>query len=328
MNRRDTVIALFTLAASFGVLAQQQPRIWRIGFLAVRSRSTPSNPDVYYDAFMEGMRELGYVEGKNLVIEWRYADGKYERLPGLAVELVRLKVEVIVTQSVPATDALLRATSTIPIVNTSFADPVGAGFAASLARPGGNVTGLALMNIDVSPKQVELLKTMVPTLSRVVVLMNPGTRPHAAFLESVQAAAQQLGVSVVPVHASTPKEIERAFTAIQRERADAVIIPPDSFFISRHRQMAELAERNRLPSMFYYQEAVEAGGLMSYGANNAELYRRAATYVDKILKDAKPGDLPIEQPTTIYLAINRKTAIALGLTIPQELLLRADRVIE
>jgi putative ABC transport system substrate-binding protein len=330
LARRRLLIALGAgaLAAPLRAFAQQQDKVRRIGFLAARTRSTSSNPDVYYDAFVQGMRELGYVEGKNLLIEWRFADGKIERLPGLASELVRAKVEVIATHGTTGTQAAQRATRTIPIVFGSANDPVASGFAASLARPGGNITGLSLISVDVSQKHLELLKTLVPRMSRVAVLVNPGNSSLPAVLKSIQAAAQQFGVKVLPADARTPEEIEHGFAAMRRERADAVIILNDTFFIGQRRQITELAARNRLPSMFPFREDVEAGGLMSYGQNLADHYRRAATYVDKILKGAKPSDLPIEQPTKIHLAINRKTAKALGLKIPQELLLRADEVIE
>lgn len=329
MKRRNLLIALATgLAIPLESFAQQQDKVRRIGFLAARSRSTPADPDVYYDAFVQGMRELGYVEGKNLVIEWRFADGKYERLPGLADELVRQKLEVIATHGTQVTEALQRATRTIPIVTAAVTDPMASGFAASLAQPGGNITGLSLMFIDVSSKYLELLKVMLPGLSRIAVLMNPGNSANPAVLKGVQSAARQLSVALVLVNARTPEEIELGFAAMRRERADAVIILPDSFYIGQRRQITELAARDRLPSMFPYREDVAVGGLMSYGPNLADSYRRAATLVDRILKGAKPGDLPFEQSTKIHLAINRKAAKALGLTIPQELLLRADEVIE
>ena len=328
-KRRRVVLALGTGAfAPLAAFAQQQTNVRRIGFLGVRSRSTPSNPDVYYDAFVQGMRELGYVEGKNLVIEWRFADGKYERLPGLAAELVQMKVEVIVTHGTPPTQMAQRATSTIPIVTAVVADPVSSGFAASLARPGGNITGLSDITLDVSPKRIELLKIIMPTLSHVAILLNPGNLAHPGTLKIVQAAAQQLRIMVLPVDALAPEDIERGFATMKRERAGAVIVASDGFFLGQGRKIAELAVKHRMPSMFPYRENVMAGGLMSYGQNLADLYRRAATYVDKILKGTKPGELPIEQPTRIHLAINRKTAKALGLKIPQELLLRADEVIE
>lgn len=328
MNRRDTVLGLLALGAAPLITNAQQSGVRRIGFLGARSRSTPSNPDVYYQAFVQGMRDLGYVEGKNLVIEWRFADNKYDRLSPLAAELVSVKPEVIVTHSTPATEALHRATSTIPIVSAASGDPVGSGFAASLARPAGNITGLSIITTDLGPKQIELLKTMVPTLSRVAVFVDPRSPRYSAILKSLDTAAQRLGLKMLPVDARTPEEIERGFAAIRRGRADAVFVSNDTFYIGQRRQIIELAARNRLPSIFSYREDVEAGGLMSYGLNLADNYRHAATYVDKILKGAKPAELPIEQPTKIHLAINRKTAKALGLTIPQELLLRADEVIE
>ena len=331
MDRRRAIAALAALGGLFAMhpaRAQQQGKVRRIGFLAVRSRSTPSNHEVYYDAFVQGMRELGYVEGKNLAIEWRFADGKFERLPGLAAELVQMNVEIIVCHSTPGTQALQRATKSIPIVMTSVGDPVSSGFAASLARPGGNITGLSIIAIDLSAKRLELLKIMLPTLSRVAILVNPGTSFHPAVLKSAQAAAQQISIKILPVDARTPEEIERGFATMTRERAEAVIVPIDSFFLGQRRQIVELAVKNQMPSMFPDREDVVAGGLMSYGLNLADSYRRAATYVDKIFKGAKPGELPIEQPTRIHLAINRKTAKALGLTIPNEILLRADEVIE
>lgn len=300
----------------------------RIGFLAPLSRSTPSHPDVYYDAFVHGMRELGHVEGRNLVIEWRFADGNFERLPGLAAELVRMKVEVIATHSTPAIRALQRATSTVPIVFAVAIDPVGSGFAASLARPGGNITGLSVIDVDPGPKRLELLKAILPPLSRVAVLVNPGSSVHPAIVKSVQAAGQHAGIKVLPMRARTPEEIERGFATLSQERAEGVIIADDAFFRGQRRQIADLAVKHRMPVIAPWREYVAAGGLMSYGQSIADSFRRAATYVDRILKGAKPGELPIEQPTRIHLAISRKTAKALGLAIPQELLLRADEVIE
>ena len=327
-TRRAFLVALGAgaLAAPFPALAQQAPR--RIGFLGARSRSTSSNPDVYVDAFVLGMRELGYVEGRNLVIEWRFADGKDERLPALAAELVRANVELIVTHTTPGTQAAQRVTRTIPIVMANANDPIGSGFAASLARPGGNITGLSNVSVDLSPKYLELLRIMVPALSRVAVLVNPDNSTHQPILKGIQTVAQRIGVKIMPVAAHAPEEIERGFARMSRDRADAVIISSDSIFLTQARQIAGLAAKARLPTMFWSVLQVEAGGLMSYGQNYAELYHRAATYVDKILKGARPGDLPIEQPTIFELAINRKTAKALRLAIPKELLLRADRVIE
>jgi putative ABC transport system substrate-binding protein len=327
--RRKLLIALGAgaLATPLASFAQQKARLWRIGYLAMRSRSTPSNPEVYYDAFTQGMRELGYVEGKNLVIEWRFADGKAERLPRLAAELVEMKVDVIVTHATPATEALRRATSTIPIVMHGI-DPVRSGFAASLARPGGNITGQSYIPIAVSAKQIELLKLMLPGLSRVAILANPSNPTHPAILKDAQTAAQQTGTKSLPVDARTAEDVERGFAMITRDHAEAVLVVADSFFIGQRRQIADLAMKHRIPSMFSYREGVEAGGLMSYGQDLVRFYRHAATYVDKIIRGAKPSELPIEQPMIFHLAINRKTAKVLGLTIPNELLLRADEVIE
>ena len=330
INRRKLLAAfgLCALAAPLRAFAQQPPKIWRIGFLAVRTRSTAARPEAEYDAFIDGLRELGYVEGKNLRIEWRSAEGKYERFFDLAEELVSMKVDVIVTEGTPATQAAQRATSSIPIVTSVVADPVASRFAASLGRPGGNITGLSSISVDLSPKHLELLKTMVPKLSRVAIVTNPGASHHPAILKNLRAAALLMGIKVLPVSARTAADIERGFAAMARERAEAVIIASDVFFSGQLHQIAALAVEHRLPSIYTGRRYARAGGLMSYGQDLAEHFRHAATYVDKILKGAKPGELPIEQPTRIHLAINRKTAKALGLTIPQELLLRADEVIE
>ena len=330
ISRRKLLFALGAgaFAASFQSLAQQPAGVRRIGFLAPLSRSTPLHPDVFYDAFAQGIRDLGYVEGKNLVIEWRFADGKFESLPSLAAELVRMKVEVIVTHSTPAIQALQRATNTIPIVFATAINPVSSGFAASQARPGGNITGLSVIDIDPTPKRLELLKTMIPALSRVAILVNPGTSAHPVIVKSLQAAGQRAGELVLPVDAHTPEEIERGFDTMTRERAKGVIVADDAFFRGQRQRIADLTVKNRLPVIAPWREFVAAGGLMSVGQDIADSFRRAATYVDKILKGAKPGELPIEQPTRIHLAVNRKTANALGLTIPQELLLRADELID
>ena len=329
-TRRRLLLALgaSVISAPFPSLAQQPPKIRRIGFLAARSRSTPANPDVYYDAFVKGMRDLGYVEGRNLVIEWRFADGKLERLSELAAELVRMKVEVIATHGTQNAQAAQRATSTIPIVISAISDPVSAGVVKSLARPGGNITGLSVMTVDLSPKQIELLHAVIPRLSRVALLMNSSNSGHPAILKSTQAAARSIGATVLPVEVRSAEEIERGFATMARERSDVLIVAVDTFLIGQRRQIADLALKHRLPTMYGYREDVEAGGLMSYGQNLADFYRRAATYVDKILKGATPGELPIEQPIKIHLAINRKTAKALGLVISKELLFRADEVIE
>ena len=327
MNRRDAVLALVALAAAPLVShAQQQGKMWRVGFLAPRRRPVSIDAD-FLGAFPRGMRELGYVEGKNLVIEWRFADGEFERISPLAAELVRLKVDVIVSGSSQAIRALQKATATIPIVMATSGDPIGSGFVKSLARPGGNVTGLSNLTSDIGTKQLELLLSMVPKLSRVAVLVNPVNPSLATFLKYVQAEAQRVGVEVLTMEARTPQEIENAFPMMAQGNAKAVIVATDGLFIQQYRQIAELAAKNRLPSASSIREYVEAGGLMSYGPNLAEQLRRAATYVDKIFKGAKPGELPVEQSAKFELLINAKTAKALGLTIPSELLLRADRII-
>lgn len=307
--------------------AVAQDKVRRIGFLAPLSRSTAARPDAFYDAFTQGMRELGYVEGRNLAIEWRFADGRFELLPQLASELAGLNVEVIVTHSTPATRALQQATRSIPVVFAVLVDPVGSGFAASFARPGGNITGLSVMDIDPGPKRLELLKAMVPSLSRAAVLVNPGATVHQAIVKSVQAAGERTGVKVVQVAARTREEIEQGFAAMTRERISGVIVADDAFFRGQRQQIADLAARSRMPAIAPWREYVAAGGLMSYGQNVADSFRRAALYVDRILKGGKPADLPIEQPSRIHLAINRSAASALGLAIPGELALLADEIV-
>ena len=326
-NRRKLLVTLgagvLAFAAPPGSLDQQQGKVWRVGFLLPASASLSSSNT---NAFLKGMRELGYVEGKNLVIEWRFADGKLERLPGLAAELVQLKVDIIVTAGSPAISAAQKATTTIPVVMATVGDPVGSRFVKSLARPGGNITGLSNMAGDIAAKFIDLLRSVVPKLSRVAML-TPSTS-YGELSKSVQAAAQKAGVKTLVAEASTPQEIENAFSMMVREKADAVFVGSPSVFAQQHRQIAELALKYRMPSLFQDRVTVEAGGLMSYGQKFTDLYQRSATYVDKILKGAKPGDLPVEQPVSFELVVNVKTAKALGLTIPQSLLLRAVEVIQ
>jgi putative ABC transport system substrate-binding protein len=326
-DRRIFIHALAAglLAAPSIVSAQQTARVWRIGFLAAASRETLASR---YDAFLMGMRDLGYVEGKNLLVEARFADGQYDRLPGFAAELVQLKPDVIVAVPSPAIRAAQEATTTIPIVFPSTGDPVGSGFVASLARPGGNLTGLSNSNLDVAAKTLDLLKTMLPNMSGIAILANPGSSTEAAMLKNISAMAQKMGVRVLAVEASTPEQIEAGFVTMDRNRADAVIVGADALMGMQQRQIAQLAMKHRLPSISQGGGYGRAGGLMGYGLNNNESYRRAAVYVDKILKGAKPGQLPVEQPTKLELVINLRTAKALGLTIPQSLLLRADEVIQ
>jgi putative ABC transport system substrate-binding protein len=330
ITRRRVLCGLAGLAfgAAQTVLAQQQTRVWRVGFLGLRSRPSSINPDVYYNAFVDQLRKLGYVEGKNLIIEGRYADGNYERLAQLAADLVRLKVDVIVTHGTPGPRAALAATTSIPVIGLAAIDPVGSGFATSLSRPGKNFTGLSLISVDVGQKQLDLLSTLRPNLSSVAILVNPGNPANATILKSLQAAAAAKGIKIFAAPASTSEEIDRAFGAIARERADALVVAADAFFIGRFAQISQLSVKHGIPSIAPWREYVTAGGLMSYGQNLSEYYRRGAEYVDKILRGAKPADLPIEQPTNIHLAINRNTAKMLALSIPPELLLRADELVD
>ena len=305
--------------------AQQPAKIPRIGYLI----GTSSSPyAARTEAFRQGLRELGYVEGKNIVIEYRYAEGKLDRLPALLAELVRLKVDVIVTANPGSIRAAKEATSTIPIVMAMDSDPVGEGFVASLARPGGNITGLSLLAPEISGKRLELLKEIVPKLSRVAVL-GTSTGPFTALsLKEVELAAGALKVKLQYLDILGPKDIETAFREASKGRADAVLVLGGPFFGSQRKQIADLAAKSRFPAIYPFPEFVEAGGLMTYGANITDLFRRAATYVDKILKGRKPTDLPVEQPTKFELVINLNAAKQIGLTIPPWVLMRADRVIK
>ena len=315
------------LAAPLAAEAQQAGKVYRIGFL---SPASPSDPRVqrFLAAFRNGLGELGYVEGQTIAIESRWAAGKYERLPGLAAELVRLKMDVIVTAAVPAIRAAKEATSTIPIIMAVVVDPVATGLVASLARPGGNITGLSIMTPELVGKQLEMLKEVVPKASRVAVLWNPANPGNAPQLRAAEVAARTLGVRLQPLEARGPREIDSAFAAMTKEGASAVVVLVDVVFIDQRTRIADLAATRRLPSVYGLPESVEAGGLMAYGPSYLYNYRRAAVYVDKILKGANPADLPVEQPTKFELVINLKTARTLALTIPQSLLLRADEVIE
>ena len=328
-NRRKLIIALgaTALASPLSPFAQPATKVWRVGFLSLRTRPVSLDADIF-SAFLGGMRELGYVEGKNLAMEWRFGDNKAERLPALAAELVQLKVDVIVTNGVPTIIALQKITTTIPIVFGNAPDPVGNGWAKSLAHPGGNLTGVSNLNVELSPKRLEMLLAMVPKLSRVAVLIHSDNPSHATRLKSIEAAAQKLRVTILPVQARNPQEIDAAFARIVKEKAGALIVEPDSHFNQQLRQIVGLAVKHRLPAISSTREFVEAGGLMGYGSNVIVIFRRAAIYVDKILKGAKPGDLPVEQPTTFELVINGKTAKTLGLKIPNSLLVTADKVIE
>jgi ABC-type uncharacterized transport system substrate-binding protein len=319
-------VAAFILAISHFSHAQQPAKVPRIGYLIGQSRSVAS---VRIDPFRQGLRELGYVEGKNIVIEWRSSEEKLDPLPALAAELVRLKVDIIVTAGPIPTRAAKEATSTIPIVMTQDSDPVGSGFVASLARPGGNITGLSTLRPELSGKQLELLKEVIPKLSRVAVF---GTSTHpgnAQILREVEFAAGGFGVKLQYLDVLSPKDIETAFRAAGKGRAEAVLMMVAGGVSLPHRtEIAGLAVKNRLPAIHQNRSYVEAGGLMSYGVNFADLDRRAATYVDKILKGAKPADLPVEQPTKFEFIINLKAAKQISLTIPPNVLARADKVIK
>lgn len=325
-DRRRFVAGLGVLLAS-PLVAQAQPagKVPRIGFLMSTSPTTIADRVA---AFREGLRELGWVEGTNIAVEYRWAEGKVARLPDLAAELVRLKPEVIVTAGPTVTHAAREATATIPIVMAFDSDPVGSGFAASLARPGRNITGLSTLAPEISGKQLELLKEIVPKLTRVCVLGTSSQPGTAQAVRGVEAAAATLGVQLQHADVESLKDIETAFRDAAKAHAEAVLAMGSRVLLSHRTRLADLAARNRLPVIYAEGTHVESGGLISYGVSRRDLYRRAAVYVDKILKGAKPDDLPIEQPTKFELAINLKTAKALRLTIPPSVLLRADRVIQ
>jgi putative tryptophan/tyrosine transport system substrate-binding protein len=313
------------LSLSFPVEAQQPAKVYRIGLLSARS---PSSESTRAEAFRQGLRELGYVEGKNIVIDYRYAEGKFERLPDLAAELVRLKVDVILTLGVPPTRAAKQVTTTIPIVMAGGSDPVKTGLITSFARPGGNVTGLSDLNVDLITKRLELLKEMIPKTAHVAILLNPANPTNPIQLKETQRVAPELGVTLLILEIKEAKEFESAFTTMRQGRADALLVFSDPMFGFNQERIANLAVKNRLPTMLGSRYYVEAGGLMSYGtANPDDQYRRSAIYVDKILKGANPGELPVERPTKLELVINVKTAKLIGITIPPNVLARADRVI-
>jgi putative tryptophan/tyrosine transport system substrate-binding protein len=323
-----TALVFLLLGASLGTAAAQPPeKVPRVGYLSPGSSSDPARLR-RFEAFRQGLRELGYVEGRNISLESRWAEGKYDRFPTLLADLVRLKVQVIVAVGGNATQAAQQATRTIPIVMSVVLDPLGSGLVSSLARPGGNVTGLSLMAPDLVGKQFEVLKQAVPEGSRVALLWNPGNPGSARQLREAEAAARTMGVRLHAVEARGPEEITAAFAAMTRARASALVVLLDGMLGNQSKQIAELAAKARLPSISGNREFTEAGVLIGYGADALDLERRAATYVDKILKGPKPGDLPVEQPTKFDLIINLKTAKSIGLTIPPSLLLRADQIIE
>ncbi len=329
MDRRAFIgtLAGGLLAAPLAAGAQQAAKIARIGYLATNLTANAR----LHEAFRQGLRDLGYVEGRNVVIEVRDAEGRNERFPALAAELVALKVDVIVAPSTPGAMAAKQATKTIPVVFTALADPVTGGLVTSLARPGGNITGVSFLAPEQVGKRLERLKEAVPGVSRVAVLWQPGDVPETTaktLLKEAEVAARALGVRVQFVEARGPADFDRAFSEMTEAHAGALSVLTSAILFTEHRRLVDLSAKHRLPTVYPWREGADSGGLMSYGPNVADLYRRTAFYVDKILKGAKPGDLPVEQPTKFELVINLRTAKALGLTIPQSLLQRADQVIE
>ena len=326
MNKRRRLLVawgLGALAAPAAVLAQQTKGLRRIGFITLASLSDPR-----IEAFRRGMRELGYVEGKTIVIDWRSADGNAERLAGLAGEIVRLKPALIVAAQTQAISAAKRATATIPIVFVATPDPVSSGFVNSLSRPGGNLTGISTSAADVGPKQLELLRAAIPGCSRVAFLANPTNNASVVVRRAIAATAQEMKLQVFSLDAQNLQEIEQAVAEARRSRADAAIFAVDGFFIQVRSQIGEIALRHRLPTMFTQREHAAAGGMMSYGGSVGANYHRAAHYVDRIFKGARPAEMPVEQPTIFEFVVNLKTARALWVTIPQSVLARADEVLQ
>ena len=319
------LFAVVLLAVAVIAEAQQPAKVFRIGFLASGSPSAYSSRT---EAFRQGLRQLGYVEGKTITIEYRYAEGLRDQLPDLVADLVRLNVDIIVTSSTPATLALKNGTKTIPIVFVNVSDPVGSGLVVSLARPGGNLTGLSNQLLDLTGKQLELLKEVLPKVSRVAVLGITANPYGSNSLKAVEVAARSLGVQLQVVEIGEPKDLDGAFSQMTKGRAGDVLIRGGALLADQRIRIAELAARSRLPAIHFDRQFAEVGGLMAYGPNVPDMFRRAATYVDKILKGAKPADLPVEQPTKFEFIINLKTAKQIGLTIPPNVLARADKVIK
>ena len=319
------VLTVGLFAVPLAAEAQAPGKVPRVGYVFVRVSSTDQR---VWDTARQGLRELGYVEGQNITLEVRWAEGRSERLPELVAELVHLKVDVLVVASTPGALAAKNATRTIPVVMLGVGDPVGSGLAASLARPGSNVTGLSLLNPEISGKRLELLKQCLPSISRVAALTNPDNPIHAVYWKETHTAAQTLGLQLQSIKTRAPEDFDEAFRAAARGRADALLAFDDALTIGYRARLIALAAKYRLPTMYGFREFPDAGGLLSYGPNLLDQYRRTATYVDRILKGARPADLPIEQPTKFELVINRRTAQALGLAIPPSVLARADQVIE
>jgi len=324
MSRKLIALSALLFPLWFSAHAQQPGKAPRIGYLGAGGgpRTGPTG-----QAFLQGLRDLGYVEGRNILIEYRSAEGKSDRLPDLAAELVRLKVSVIFASATLPAKVVKQATDTIPIIFAGVADPIAAGLVTSLARPGGNITGLSTMSIELAAKRLELLNEAFPRVSRVTFLYNPDEQPNVLILGELKRVAPELRVRLQPRGVKNPNDLERTFSEIIRARDEALLTGGGSFILSHQKQIVEFAVKNRLPALFYFGEFAEGGGLMSYGPDLPDQYRRAAKYVDKILKGAKPADLPVEQPTKFELVINLKTAKQIGLTIPETVLFRADKVI-
>ncbi len=318
-------LALDILLAPFTLEAQQAGKVYRIGVLETISMALNA---ANFDAFRQGLRELGYVEGQNVVIEYRSADGRQERFPDLVTELVRLKVDLILTRGTPAALAAKNATGTIPVVISGVGDPVGSGIVASLARPGGNVTGLSAFNIEIYAKRVELLKELVPRVARIAGLFNMGNPVLPLQWKQVEMAARSLGVQPQLLDVRNPEDLRRAFDAAIRQRTRALVVGLDALTQANRQLIVDLAARHRLPAIYASREFIDAGGLIAYGVSFPHLYHRAASFVDRIFKGAKPSDLPVEQPTKFELVINLKTAKALRLTVPQSILVRGVEVIQ
>ncbi|MBI4490891.1 MAG: ABC transporter substrate-binding protein [Deltaproteobacteria bacterium] len=327
MSRKTVVSVVVTLILAFPHLAaaEQAKKIPRIGFLGNSTAALEAN---LIGPFREGLRDLGYVEGKNIVIEWRWAEGKYERFPGLIAELIASKVDVIVTAGTPASLAVKKATTSIPLVMIAVGDPIGTGLVPSLARPGGNITGLTSIAEDLEAKRLDLLREVIPKLSYFAVLWNPSNPIHLILEKEVQAAAAVLRMKVLSLGVPTPEELDNAFATIRRERPGALNVLADRVFLHNRARIMDFATKHRLPGVHAYVELVESGGLMSYGPSYAGMHRRAAYFVDRILKGAKPADLPVERPAKFELVINLKAAKQIGVTIPGNVLYRADKVIK
>ena len=327
MNRRTFISTLAggLLAAPLAAKAQQTGKVYRIGFLGNSTAALEAN---LVGPFREGLRDLGYVEGRNVLIEYRWAEGKYDRFPALIGELLALKVAVIVTAGTPATLAVKKATTSVPLVMLAVGDPVGTGIVPSLSHPGGNITGLTAISTEMDAKRLELLREVVPSVSYIALLWNAGSPLQVLAEKQVQAAAQVLRMRVLSLGVKTEEEIKSALAVMARERPDALLVLADRLLLHHRALIMDFATRHRLPGVHAYRELVEAGGLMSLGPSYADMHKRAAYFVDRILKGAKPGDLPVERPRTFELVINLKVAKALGLTIPQSVLLRGTEIIQ